>query len=246
MLDEPDDRGGAGAYCDSVAERHLLTIHFSYNASDIANIEASLSNERFATYTNACGGDRRKAITLYEWNSAVSAAFYVPLQTVEVALRNACHRELVALFGAAWPEEQTFLRLDVISTQTIAEATARLQRSSPAVATSRIVSELSFGFWTRLLGRRFEQTLWIPGLYRAFRHYRQQTGMRRSRPPIAKRFDYLRDFRNRIAHHEPVFTRSLETDYALLLDTAAWMYPGIAEWTDAFGACKELIRNGPP
>ena len=38
----------------------------------------------------AVDGDRRRAIALYEWNTRVSAAFYVPLQTVEVGLRNAC------------------------------------------------------------------------------------------------------------------------------------------------------------
>jgi hypothetical protein len=219
---------------------------FFYNALDIANVEASLSRERFATYANATDGDRRRAIALYEWNSAVSAAFYVPLQTVEVAFRNACHRELSILFGPTWPTEQAFLRFNVTFEQDINAARVRLQRSGSIIETSRIVSELSFGFWTRLLGRKFEQALWIPGLWRVFRYYKRLTGVRPSRPPIAKRFDYLRDFRNRIAHHEPVFARSLGTDYTLLLETAAWMFPGIAEWTDGFGVCKDLIAKGPP
>ena len=38
---------------------------------------------------------------LYAWNTAVSAAFYGPLQGLEVALRNAMHRRLAERLGAA-------------------------------------------------------------------------------------------------------------------------------------------------
>jgi hypothetical protein len=53
-------------------------------------------SDRLSSYLAASANKRRRAIALYEWNSAVSAAFYVPLQTVEVALRNGSHRELAA------------------------------------------------------------------------------------------------------------------------------------------------------
>jgi hypothetical protein len=78
----------------------------------LANLEGALSADRFATYLAAVGGDRHRAILLYEWNGAVSAAFYFPLQGVEIALRNACHRELTALFGPTWHNDARFLALD--------------------------------------------------------------------------------------------------------------------------------------
>jgi hypothetical protein len=89
----------------------VLTTPFSYNASELANLETALSLDRFSKYVGACSGDRRQALKLYEWNSRVSASFYVPLQIVEVALRNACHRELCNLFGLAWHDEPDFLKL---------------------------------------------------------------------------------------------------------------------------------------
>jgi hypothetical protein len=50
-------------------------------------LETSLSRQRLATYVNAAGGDREQAVRLYTWNTAVSAAFYGPLQGLEVAPR---------------------------------------------------------------------------------------------------------------------------------------------------------------
>lgn len=60
------------------------------------------------------------------------------------------------------------------------------------------------------------------------------------------RFDCLRQFRNRIAHHEPIFERALKADYASLLEVARWMHPDLAEWTDHFSHCSPLIAEGPP
>jgi hypothetical protein len=65
-------------------------------------LETSLSRQRLATYVNAAGGDREQAVRLYTWNTAVSAAFYGPLQGLEVALRNAMHGQLTGVYGPAW------------------------------------------------------------------------------------------------------------------------------------------------
>ena len=38
-------------------------------------IEQWLSSERFALYVRKSGGDRTRALALYEWNAKLSAAF---------------------------------------------------------------------------------------------------------------------------------------------------------------------------
>jgi len=219
---------------------------FSYNSERIANLEAALSRERLSPYLAACGGDQRRAIALYEWNSAVSAAFYIPLQNVEVALRNACYRELRPLFGPTWHDQPNFLRLDPGFKRAIDDAKNRLRSLHIAADTPNLVGELSFGFWTILLAPRFESTLWIPGLRKAFPRFRSVTSMRLSRPPVAQRFHYLRKLRNQVAHHVPIFNRALTTDYSSLLETISWMYADLAEWTDSFSTCADLITKTPP
>jgi len=224
----------------------LVQSAFSYDAPTIANLEAALSVDRLSSYLAASHGDPRHAIALHEWNTRVSAAFYVPLQAVEVGLRNACHRELTALFGPSWHDEPSFLSLDRGFPEDIRMAKERLRHLARAVDTPHIVAELSFGFWTTLLSRRLEHSLWIRGLRRAFPRVQRISGISPARRIVADRFGYLRTFRNRIAHHEPIFSRALQADHASLLEVAAWMFPDLAEWTAAISPCPPLLAAGPP
>ena len=76
--------------------------NFALDEDILDALVASLSPERIATYMAAAGGDRIRAMRLYTWNTAISAAFYGPLQGLEVAVRNGMHRALTASYGAAW------------------------------------------------------------------------------------------------------------------------------------------------
>ncbi|WP_299592843.1 hypothetical protein [uncultured Tateyamaria sp.] len=76
--------------------------NFDLNDDILDELETSLSADRLGTYLAATGGDRAQAVRLYTWNTAVSAAFYGPLQALEVALRNAMNRELASAYGQTW------------------------------------------------------------------------------------------------------------------------------------------------
>ena len=56
------------------------------------DLEAAVSPERLSTYLTAAGGDRKRALQLYTWNTEMSAAFYGPLQGLEIALARATQR----------------------------------------------------------------------------------------------------------------------------------------------------------
>ena len=85
-----------------MASRGSGVKNFSYSDEFLDALQASLSRERLGTYLDAAGGDQEGAIRLHVWNTAVSAAFYGPLQGLEVALRNAIHRRLSERYGEAW------------------------------------------------------------------------------------------------------------------------------------------------
>jgi hypothetical protein len=108
-----------------------------------------------------------------------------------------------------------------------------------------MVAELAFGFWTNLFGHRFDRAVWVPGLYRVFPRFRRVTGTPLSRSAVARRFDYLRTLRNRIAHHEPIFTRSLAEDHESLLEVADWMYPDLRVWIENVSTCTAIIAARP-
>src|SRR4051794_13465005 len=147
---------------------------------------------------------------LYTWNTAVSTAFYGPLQGLEVGLRNAMHREPRAAYGPAWYDDPA-CGLDAGALRRVEAARDDLRRGGYPVDPPHLVAALPFGFRVALLGRggraaalgapkrNYEMTLWRPCLHKAFPHAR--LGRVQAHTPL----DYLRTLRNRIAHHEPVF-----------------------------------------
>ena len=211
-------------------------VNFSYTGSLLDELEASLSHERLGTYLNATGGDRTGAIKLYTWNTAISAAFYGPLQGLEVTLRNALHRRLAERYGEAWYDNPD-AGLDRGAVERIGNARMELARDGRGDGPPRMVAALSFGFWVSLLGsggrmdaRRkanYEMTLWRPALRGAFAHRATLTRKEAHRPLNA-----LRTLRNRIAHHEPVFARNLARDHVRIVEVLGWMTPGTRKWVE--------------
>ena len=221
---------------------------FSYTEDILNDLEVSFSLERMSTYLKAAGGDREKAFHLYAWNTATSAAFYGPLQGLEVALRNAIHRQLTVCYGATWYDNPA-AGLDAGCLERIANAKQEVARAGHAAGPSRIVAALSFGFWISLLGpggrlapagRRadYERTLWRPALRRAFPHRTPLTRKQARRP-----LDDLRTLRNRIAHHEPIFSRDLSQDHQRILDVTGWIAPRVRTWIE--GHCRVPMLLDP-
>ena len=88
-----------------------------------------------------------------------------------------------------------------------------------------LVAELSFSFWVGLLGPRYDGTLWRKALYKAFL---VRSGKKRT--VVHGRFNALRRFRNRIAHHEPIFHRPLEILHNEIIEAIGWMCANTASW----------------
>lgn len=198
-------------------------------------LQTSLSPERFATYLVAVGGDRAEALRLYTWNTALSAAFYGPLQGLEVAVRNAMHRALAARYGPDWYDNPK-TGLDAGALDRVRAAKDELRRGRYAVDPPHLVAVFPFGFWVSLLGRGgrahglgapkrdYDMTLWRPALHRGFPRARLRRG------DVHARLDYLRTFRNRIAHHEPIFTRHLAADHDSILIATSWISEEVRNW----------------
>lgn len=221
-------------YAMNMEDRGPDVNDFCYTDEILDEIEVFLSRERLGTYLAATREDREAAVRLHVWNTAVSAAFYGPLQGLEVALRNAMNRTLGERYGAAWYDNGR-AGFDRGALERIAKARADLARDRHRDDPHRVVAALSFGFWVSLLGsggravagRRanYEMTLWRPALRGTFPHRAPLTRKQAHRPLNA-----LRTLRNRIAHHEPIFARNLVEDHERILEVAGWISPATRAW----------------
>lgn len=217
----------------------------SYTSQELDELEASLSRKRLEIYLASARGDRAKAVRLHAWNTAVSAAFYGPLQGLEVTLRNAVHRELAKRYGPSWHDNPD-TGLDKGALARVSDAKSKQPRGDHEAEASRLVASLSFGFWVSLFGpggrlvsgrkADYQMTLWRPALRRVFLH-REKLARKQAHGPL----NDLRILRNRIAHHEPIFDRNLIGDHNRILDLVGWMSPRMATWIEAHSEVCDLL-----
>lgn len=90
------------------------------------------------------------------------------------------------------------------------------------------MAELSLGFWVGLIGPHYDATLWRKSLYRVFtsndRYLR--------RKDVHGRFNAIRRFRNRVAHHEPIWDQDILSRHREIVEAIGWMCGDTALWVD--------------
>jgi hypothetical protein len=227
-------------------------------------VEAWLSPPRFGVYLAATAGDRTRALALYEWNAAVSAAFLHDLAHLEVALRNAYDAAITASIPAGQPHwifnatryfpptmrtAKNGKRYDAnqINRDQIARAIAEAAAPGPAGAAravptappaGKVVAELMFGFWRYLSTTAHHHPLWIPYLHKAF-----VPGT--ARPDVDRPIGRLHKLRNRVAHHEPLLGQNLTDRHNDILAIAALINSELHDYIDGASTCPGLIANRP-
>ena len=194
-------------------------------------LEQALSLERFSRYMSWAGGDRRRALDLYALNTRLSEALYVPLQVLEVALRNRVHAVLAEHKGCRWFEEPDLL-IGPYQREQVTAALLDLARQRKEATPGRVVAALTLSFWTTMLGKPYEN-LWQTDLHRIAR---REDGKGLTRKSLSVPLTPIRLLRNRIAHHEPILFWDLEKHHSAILQITVWLSPAAASW------CRSLDR----
>lgn len=187
-------------------------------------LELTITRMRLTRYLSDNNDDLDTALALYERNTRLSEAFYTPLQSCEVTLRNTISTCMANVYGLDWFSNGN-APLNNDARDMILSAERELQHLNPLPA-GAIVAELKFAFWVSLLGPGYDATLWRRALYRGF-----QRGTGRQRTTVHGRFNMIRRFRNRIAHHEPIYHRDLAQLHAEIIEAIGWTCASTQAWT---------------
>jgi hypothetical protein len=209
---------------------------------DAKRIVAALSPERFAPYLRSAAGDLHAAMRLYEWNLAVSGAFYEALSILEVALRNALSSQLAAHHGTLagqWYDDPLGVMSD-LAHDDIAAARRRVRKLGRAETPGRVVAELNFGFWRFLLTKRYEATLWTGYLRLAFPNLQPQ-----KRAAVYLALDKMHTVRNRIAHNETIHSRDLTADMLTIYRLLDWIDADVRAWAVSISRLQPIIASRP-
>ena len=212
------------------------------------SLEPLVGGYRLAPYLIASKGDRLSAVGLYLWNIEVSSSFWTPLSLVEIALRNTMSDAFSINKGKDWclsPQEwiadEDARRLDQIR--------SRLrQRGVVHPTVDHVVNDSHFGLWTGFLGPGlprhpkldYETQLWQRFLHRSF----PEVGIE-GRKALHRLASDVRQFRNQVAHHSPIFHRDLDEMLATVESLARIIDPALGVFIQENHSVSELLKRRP-
>jgi hypothetical protein len=232
----------------SLQEAHILEVSaLSFSHDELRELPFVISAPRFATYLRARQNDRERALALYHWNLMLSAAFVVPLQVCEVAVRNGVVEAIEKLHGPNWPWSNGFLRSlpkPRKATNYSPEINLRTVASQQPTA-GKVVAELNFAFWATIFTVGQDARLWMPHFRAVFPGAPLTLGISAARAKAYDDLQAIRRLRNRIAHHEPVFARDIAAEYNRLHGMVSWRSPVAAAWMDKSQGVTALIPLEP-
>lgn len=173
------------------------------------DFEKILSQQRMGRYLIACGGDTRKAMTLYRYNLQLSQEAFTIICCFEVALRNAIDANLSQTLGSDWLRDSVLhngiftSRNTAKSCETISHAYNKLV-SNGLYSHSKLLSAMEFGVWKYMFSP-IQYRLTGQSLLQIFPNKARSTPeIQYNHSYIFNELDKINTLRNRIAHHEPV------------------------------------------
>ncbi len=193
-----------------------------------ADFEEIMSTQRMERYVEACGGDTRKAMTLYRYNLQISQEMFTIVSCFEVALRNAIDRKLSENLGDEWLRDSimpdgVFTDPILRKTRDIITFAHRKLQQSQSYSHHKLLAEMEFGIWKymfspvqyRVTGRNLLSI--FPNKPRSSRE------MQYNQTYIFNELDKVNSLRNRIAHHETICfasrTSTIDTSYVINIYT---------------------------
>lgn len=164
--------------------------------------EVAFSPARLSRYKAACGGDTRKAMTLYRYNVKLCQKYYAVLNIFEIILRNAIDRHFRLYYNDLnWIEHQLqaggMLAHSPQKTEALKHIRDLTKRGK--LTLDKVVSAQSLGFWTYM----FNKIPFNAGGKKILDVFpNKQVGL--GQKAVYNELQDIKQFRNRIAHHEPI------------------------------------------
>jgi len=184
------------------------------NLMNYNDYEKHFSKPRLTKYKQSCRGNEQKALELYMLNIEMSKNFYGILNLFEVALRNAINEH----YKNHFEDDDWILNqangdfFEEYYKDSIAKQKKKLNRTN-SCSHDKLVAALTFGFWTDMFFKP-HFTKGNKTLLKIFPNKEKGINCKF----IYKELDEIRDFRNRIAHHEAIcFNRSGEISDGYML-----------------------------
>lgn len=207
-----------------------------------AFFEKVFSTKRMERYFMLYPDDENRAILHYRCNLELAEAFYTSLSVFEVTLRNALSRELETMTGrddwyAIFANTPGLSKLNHYVTQANKQIAGRHESITP----SKVIAELTLGFWVSLLNSEYERLLW-KDLRRAFPFMPKKD---RQRKNVSAPLNTFRTFRNRVFHNESICWNlsRVEDIHKEMIVVMGWMNKDVPVWLQQVDRFESVCNN---
>ena len=203
--------------------------------------EKVFSSKRMERYFKL-HSDENKALTHYCCNIELAESFYPSLSVFEVALRNALSRELKNMTGRDDWYEIFISTKDLEGLYSyVSQAKKQISNRSEIITPSKVIAELTLGFWVSLLNSEYERILW-KSLRKAFPYMPKNE---RKRKNISAPLNNIRRFRNRIFHNESICWNidRVTSIHTSLIVVMGWMNNDLPEWIKSIDRFEVVRKN---
>lgn len=178
-----------------------------------------LSSKRLSSYLIFPPNREIDTIFAYDYMQRISACLFLPLQYLEITLRNRIYKELVRHYK--WrrkkyptlgiPEDW----LEWMPASPIAKTKiqqVKISLKGKLITPDNIISNLSFGFWVNILQEYPNQnSLYHFWIFTHKRIFPNANGI--VKEFICKELKEICDIRNRLFHYEPIWTGVVKQNY---------------------------------
>lgn len=230
---------------------------------------------RFERYLVASGGREVEAAAKYRWNLDLCESLIPCLHAAELALRNSIHQAMCRTYlparGSRFPDghradDEWWFDAEVRNVPLLKErdwdkvrqAYDSIPKNGKPI-TPRVVAELSFGFWVELLNSGYDETVVVPTLGSTMRRVQKANPLNRRHGWLRETFGEIRNLRNRVTHHEPVYhlprlEQTWELAWLLAEEVTPWLSAVLrrscrfesvyrAKWTSQEAAIRSEVRE---
>lgn len=163
------------------------------------------SEARLRAYKRS-GEDDAQAFARYQDNIRISESLLPALHYMEIILRNRLNKAIQQVYGAEWLIQlPSGLHMDEGNLAKLNTTKQHYQHEKRCLPMhDDLVARMTFGFWANFFHKRYDPALWQRKHFTVtvFPHLERDS---RSRNLIKPKLQIIKDLRNRIAHHEPIW-----------------------------------------
>lgn len=194
--------------------------------------------------------ENEHAVRLHEWNSTMAASILASLQLFELSLRNHIHAAMTSYYqNENWwgiKKDGNWTPSDLLvgdQAEDVAAAIRRGARRQKGVTSGYIISQMSFGFWLALLGPTYDNP---NGNLGHWRNCLSAVFLGKGKVDRKKVFQGLEEIvklRNMCAHHDPIVTLNLNTEFQKIVFFAGRFSIYTAEWISDTSLVHHLAQS---